>query len=220
MFYYIKLALSNYFNFKGRATRKELWFLVLTQFLINLVIAIIGVIIALIVAGLINATKIHAFNYIHLVYAQAVIAFSVLMVIPGISLAVRRFHDIGRSGWWLISPLVIWVLMFFGGALLHNQMVFDIGAIVFVASILAIFAVEVWPSQESDNKYGPYVDNVTVNAKPLNSKTLKSCFHGYLIIWAVLVVIAIFAGNFIQKELMKHEANLAKDHQVTAPINK
>jgi len=27
-------------------------------------------------------------------------------MIPGIAVGVRRLHDIGRSGWWLLFPVV------------------------------------------------------------------------------------------------------------------
>jgi uncharacterized membrane protein YhaH (DUF805 family) len=36
-------------------------------------------------------------------YVQVV---SVLLIIPGLAVAVRRLHDTGRSGWWLLLALV------------------------------------------------------------------------------------------------------------------
>lgn len=35
---------------------------------------------------------------------------SILIVIPALAVGVRRFHDISRSGWWLLVP---WVSFFF-----------------------------------------------------------------------------------------------------------
>ena len=34
------------------------------------------------------------------------IIYDLAILIPGIAVAVRRMHDIGRSGWWIILPLV------------------------------------------------------------------------------------------------------------------
>jgi uncharacterized membrane protein YhaH (DUF805 family) len=32
--------------------------------------------------------------------------YSLIVLIPGIAVAVRRLHDTGRSGWWLLFPFV------------------------------------------------------------------------------------------------------------------
>ncbi len=34
------------------------------------------------------------------------IIYDLAILIPGIAVAVRRMHDIGRSGWWIILPFV------------------------------------------------------------------------------------------------------------------
>ena len=34
-------------------------------------------------------------------------AFSLLIILPGIAVAVRRMHDVNRSGWWLLIELTI-----------------------------------------------------------------------------------------------------------------
>ena len=35
------------------------------------------------------------------------------MAISGLILQIKRYHDSGRSGWWLIVPIVNFVLLFF-----------------------------------------------------------------------------------------------------------
>ena len=35
------------------------------------------------------------------------------MAISGPILQIKRYHDSGRSGWWLIVPIVNFVLLFF-----------------------------------------------------------------------------------------------------------
>lgn len=40
---------------------------------------------------------------------------SILLIIPGLAVAVRRLHDIGRSGWWyllMLVPILNIVLLF------------------------------------------------------------------------------------------------------------
>ncbi len=34
-------------------------------------------------------------------------AFSLITIIPGLSASVRRLHDIGKSGWWLLINLTV-----------------------------------------------------------------------------------------------------------------
>lgn len=102
---------SNYTNFKGRARRSEYWFAYLFYILVYfgavIVDAVIGT--ALIVTAL----------------------WVLATFIPFLAVAIRRLHDIGRSGWFLLMGLIP-----FAGAI-----------------VLLIFFVE--DSQKGDNAYGP-----------------------------------------------------------------
>ena len=78
-------ALKKYLDFSGRAQRMEYWMFTLINFLVMLALSIVDAVIGLgILAPL---------------YALA--AF-----IPSIAVGVRRLHDTGRSGWWLLIGLV------------------------------------------------------------------------------------------------------------------
>lgn len=57
--------------------------------------------------------------------------FSLALFIPSLAVAVRRLHDIGRSGWWLLIGLIPLVGAF----------------------VLLVFAVQ--DSQPGSNAYGP-----------------------------------------------------------------
>jgi len=83
MNYYIKV-LQNYANFNGRARRSEYWYFVLFNFLVSLVLVFIG--------GAIE------FELISTLYSIAVL-------IPSIAVAVRRMHDVGKSGWFILIPI-------------------------------------------------------------------------------------------------------------------
>ncbi len=41
----------------------------------------------------------------------ASIIYSLAVLIPGIAVAVRRMHDVGRSGWWILLPIVNFVFL-------------------------------------------------------------------------------------------------------------
>ena len=77
----VKTCLTQkYVDFNGRASRPEFWWFFLFQ---------MGV---FIVTGLVH----------QLVYALAVLA----LLLPGLGVAVRRMHDTGKSGWWLLLSLI------------------------------------------------------------------------------------------------------------------
>ena len=77
MNYYLKVW-QNFANFDGRARRSEYWMFFLFNVIISTVLQIVAV-------------------KLYYIYALAVI-------IPSISCAVRRMHDVGKSGWFSIIP--------------------------------------------------------------------------------------------------------------------
>jgi uncharacterized membrane protein YhaH (DUF805 family) len=84
---WFKKGLSNYANFSGRARRKEYWFFVLVQF---------GV---LIIAAIIDSILFKKPSVLYFICALA-------LIIPSISIAVRRLHDTDRTGWWYLIALI------------------------------------------------------------------------------------------------------------------
>jgi uncharacterized membrane protein YhaH (DUF805 family) len=85
-------VLKKYAQFSGRARRKEFWFFILITTLIALGLAVLDE-----VTGLNQATN--RLSPLYSLYALAV-------AIPGLAVCVRRLHDIGKSGWWLLIALV------------------------------------------------------------------------------------------------------------------
>lgn len=80
-------GLKNYANFKGRARRKEYWFFVLIQFILIFIAAILDSIL---------------FGDPSLLYTIVALG----LFIPSLAVAVRRLHDIGKSGWWYLICLI------------------------------------------------------------------------------------------------------------------
>lgn len=109
-------VLKKYAVFRGRARRMEYWMF----FLINTIIAL-GFCMVEGVVGI--ATKSDQ-GILTMLYILSI-------MLPGIAVGVRRLHDIGRSGWWLL----ISVVPIIGGIILLVYMIQD--------------------SQPSGNQYGP-----------------------------------------------------------------
>ena len=84
----ISSGFRNYVNFTGRAVRSEFWFWFLFSVL------------ASIVAGIID----YALFGVGLSPISGLV--SLALFLPGLALSVRRLHDTGRSGWWILLVLI------------------------------------------------------------------------------------------------------------------
>ncbi|MDV3351166.1 DUF805 domain-containing protein [Leptolyngbyaceae cyanobacterium CCMR0082] len=90
MEWYIKV-LKNYAVFEGRARRKEYWMFVLFNFLAALCLGFIE--------GFLGAFSNTDQSILSFIYNLAVL-------IPSIAVGIRRMHDVDRSGWWILCPIV------------------------------------------------------------------------------------------------------------------
>lgn len=79
-------VLKNYAGFSGRARRQEYWMFFLINFAIAIVVAIIDAVVGL------N-------SILSLLYTLAVL-------IPSLAVAVRRLHDTGKTGWWILIAAI------------------------------------------------------------------------------------------------------------------
>ena len=85
-------ALKRWNDFNGRSRRKEYWFFLLFNVIAAAVLSIIDMF-----TGTYNATT--GIGLLSGIYA-------LVMLVPGIAVTIRRLHDTGRSGWWLLLMLV------------------------------------------------------------------------------------------------------------------
>jgi uncharacterized membrane protein YhaH (DUF805 family) len=83
---YYTQVLSKYAEFNGRARRSEYWYFVLINIVISIVIYLVD-------AG------IGSFGALGIIYSLGIL-------IPSIAVAVRRLHDTGRSGWYLLLAFI------------------------------------------------------------------------------------------------------------------
>jgi uncharacterized membrane protein YhaH (DUF805 family) len=107
----VKDGFDHYVDFNGRARRSAFWYWILFGILVG------------IAANIISAVLFDSQILSYLV--------SLALFLPGLSVAVRRLHDTGRSGWWYLIILV---------------------------PLIGIILLIVWWAQDSDpapNEYGP-----------------------------------------------------------------
>jgi len=104
---------EKYATFSGRAPRSEYWYLTLFGYLLSLLIFFIG----------------YTFNSPELMMGISLVVCLIFFV-PGLAVSIRRLHDTGRSGWWLLLAFIPYI-----------------GSI----ALLIIFCI----GSDDDNKYGP-----------------------------------------------------------------
>lgn len=117
MNYYI-LGFKKYGQFTGRSTKAEFWYFTLFNYLIFFALEIISYIIGDIESILSTL-------------------FILVTLMPWLAVLVRRLHDTGKSGWWMLTGLILpWLIV-----------------------LLAM------DSEISENKYGPNPKKIADNQK-------------------------------------------------------
>jgi uncharacterized membrane protein YhaH (DUF805 family) len=88
----VSTVFKKYFDFKSRSGRAEFWYYTLFIFIFTIITMLVDIFILNIpaeAAGPVN------------------VIFSLITLIPSISVTARRLHDIGKSGWWQLIMLTI-----------------------------------------------------------------------------------------------------------------
>jgi uncharacterized membrane protein YhaH (DUF805 family) len=79
-------------QFEGRSRRSEYWWFQLINFVIAVIFSVVAI----------QAPSLAILSTI----------FSLASLIPGIAVAVRRMHDVGKSGWFMLIPIYNIILAF------------------------------------------------------------------------------------------------------------
>jgi len=131
----IKTCFGKYVEFQGRAARSEYWFFALFNILVYSALFIVGMIVGGIVGGKAAAgAGLMAGMGVSLVLVGV---YGLATLLPTIAVTIRRFHDAGFSGWYLLAFFLC------GFVPLLN-----------FASSIASFVFTVMPSKD-ENQWGP-----------------------------------------------------------------
>lgn len=118
----VKICLGKkYADFSTRASRKEFWSFALFYWFLCLAMFMISI--------LVDVVFEHSFQMFRLMVGVSVI-IALLLMVPTYAVCVRRLHDTGRTGWWLLLYFIPWI-----------------GAIALVIMLCL--------KSDEDNKYGP-----------------------------------------------------------------
>ncbi len=160
--YFVESYTQNYFNFKGRARRREYWGIWLFYNLIALAINVIGHLFSDADAGAFSML-----SNMNLTWTVISVLWSIISFFPQASATVRRLHDKGYSGKWylgvlFLSLILVTLSLFVGISLLvgkgHSDGLFVLfGIIGLILGVLAIFIfiLLLLDGDKTENKYGP-----------------------------------------------------------------
>lgn len=109
-------VLKKYAVFTGRSDRKECWMFILFNFIITFTLSYIGGFLGSGIGALIS---------------MLVLLYCFAVFLPSVGVSIRRLHDTGRSGWFML-----------------------IGVVPIIGSIILIVLMAM-DSQPGDNQYGP-----------------------------------------------------------------
>ena len=156
----IAQCLRKYVDFSGRASRAEFWWWEL---------ATTGIIVVL---GLMASFLSDASDILSTVEGLFILA----IFLPTWAVTMRRLHDIGKSGWWLVTWVIIGsvsgvfvlvgAVMAFGlaflGTLFGDSGLVAIGFVVFIIGLVpyagTLLWMILWLARQGDagpNRYGP-----------------------------------------------------------------
>lgn len=111
------IAMKKYVDFSGRARRTEYWMFAL----FNMIFAVVALVLDSIL-GTVSEGSVYGLFYG---------LFSLAIMLPTWAVTVRRLHDVGKSGWWILISLVPII----GG--------------------IWLFILTISDSQPGENAYGP-----------------------------------------------------------------
>lgn len=94
--YFVTILKTRYAQFDGRARRSEFWYFALFSAIISIVLSVIS----------------------NMIFGSMLLPnlYNLAILVPSLALAVRRLHDIGKSGWFvllLFVPLIGWAILLY-----------------------------------------------------------------------------------------------------------
>lgn len=92
----VALYFTHFFDFKTRSSRSEFWWVFLFNLLLPFAVGIAASLLAAITGSMAVAS----------IMGKITGIWMLISGIPTLALTVRRLHDVGKSGWWLLMGLI------------------------------------------------------------------------------------------------------------------
>ena len=96
--YFVDTIKKRYAKFDGRASRSEFWYFTLFYLILSIILGSIDTFVINPMLG-VDPTRVSQGGFLQMIVALG-------LLIPSIAIAIRRLHDTGKSGWWLLIALI------------------------------------------------------------------------------------------------------------------
>ena len=152
----IKNFFKNWANFRGRASRSEHNWPLLFSFLLQIILTIISVVLSLFLS-LSEGSDLLFFIFfsINLIFQIIFFLFFMFLIIPSITILIRRLHDIGYSGWHYLSYFLI--------TLSIELICYMISIYLFIFSYIIfsipLYLIMILPGENKTNRFGTIPKN-------------------------------------------------------------
>ena len=173
----VRTCFRKYFDFKGRARRSEYWWYCLFSVVACLIWALFGTLLLALPVGM-AVQHVSGNETAGLTTMIIILCIPLLfLVLPSISVQVRRLHDTGRSGWWMVASIILEIVAaalpftLFGSDAIDFDFMeefsrsFELSTAAGVADVVLTIATNamsiilivfsIFDSHKTENKYGP-----------------------------------------------------------------
>ena len=152
----IKNFFKNWANYRGRASRSEynwhILFMVISQFILS----IISVVLLLFLSISESSNLLfYIFLSVNIIFQLFSLLFLVVLIIPSITILIRRLHDIGYSGWHYLFYFVITFLIELICYII-SEYLFIFTYIIFS---IPLYLIMILPGENQTNRYGTIPKN-------------------------------------------------------------
>jgi uncharacterized membrane protein YhaH (DUF805 family) len=107
------MPLKRYAEFSGRSRRMEFWMWQLFKFLVVMAFYLLFFAVAgsALMSGDVN--QLVQVGGLAMILVALMGIFGLAVIIPDIAVSIRRLHDTDRTGWWLLAPIIPYLLFWF-----------------------------------------------------------------------------------------------------------
>ena len=158
------LPLKRYAEFSGRSRRMEFWMWILFTFIVGLVLGLIDGILGFRLGPSSSSSFSSAGTAGFSMFSSIGILgslWSLATLVPNIAVAIRRLHDTNRTGWWLLLPVIPYVIglvIMLSAAASQNLGMIGIGGIFSLIGLVGAIVLLVFyclPGTPGPNRFGP-----------------------------------------------------------------
>ena len=105
----------------------------LIQFVIGIISFIFGILSLITILGLL-------FIALNIILSLAALAFRIFVIVPGITITIRRLHDTDKSAWWLLFYAILYFVLVMVGVIIvfmaFASQGYGVGGGLFIGAII------------------------------------------------------------------------------------